>query len=194
MFLITGLIIGIPIAWFVTKSCDERVYAEKINDFQNKKLMEIKELEAKSSSFEARTEELRKQIQQLDSELQAIRDRHSEEIRSKADMMARYEEAQKSLTEQIMIIDEMETKLGEKFSALSLNALSKNSEEFLKLAQEKLKSESLAGLKDLEGKYDSILTTRTNTLDRSLRKIEDFKIQNGIATDASLKTDEVLLP
>lgn len=182
LFLIAGLIIGITIIWFVAKSRYERAYAEKFNDFQNEKLREIKELEAKSSSFEARTEELRKQVKQMDFELQAIRDRLSEEIRSKADIMARYEEVQKSQTEQMRIIDEMEKKLGEKFSALSLNALSKNSEEFIKFAQEKLKSESLAGLKDLEGKKELIdqnIEAIGKTLREVQRRIEDVGKVSG---------------
>jgi DNA recombination protein RmuC len=83
-------------------------------------------------------------------------------------MEAKYHEAEKNLLN-------MEKELLDKFSTIYLNALSKNSAEFLKLAEEKLKSQTVEGIKDLEGKKDLIdksLTEMDKTLSDVKQKIE----------------------
>ncbi|RJQ24893.1 MAG: DNA recombination protein RmuC [Peptococcaceae bacterium] len=75
-------------------------------------------------------------------------------------------------------------KLKESFSALSLEALSKNTEQFLKLANETLKAQTQVGEKELEGKKELIDQTlqvmagemeKVQHLVRSLEKDREHK-------------------
>lgn len=59
------------------------------------------------------------------------------------------------------------------FASLSMDALSKNSEEFLKLAQQKLEASSAIGEKDLENKKKLIDQTFTD-MKTELSKVEDL--------------------
>ncbi len=68
---------------------------------------------------------------------------------------------------------DFEEKLKGVFATLSMEALSKNSEEFLKLAQEKLKASTSLGEKDLEGKKKLIDQTFTD-MKAELSKVGDL--------------------
>ncbi len=119
-------------------------------------------------SAEAVNNELRQQLDQKTSELgQALSDFQAEsQVRAASE--AKYHEAERNLRT-------MEKELVDKFSTISLDALSKNSAEFLKLAQEKLKSQTVEGIKDLEGKkelIDKSLTEMDRTLSDVKQKIE----------------------
>jgi DNA recombination protein RmuC len=70
----------------------------------------------------------------------------------------------------------MESKLSETFKALSLDALSKNSDEFLKLAEKALESKTTEGKKELESKKELIdqnIETISKTLSEVQKKVED---------------------
>jgi len=119
-------------------------------------------------SAEAINNELRQQLDQKSSELSQTQDDLKNESRSRAGLEAKYSEAEKNLRT-------IEKALLDKFSTISLDALSKNSAEFLKLAEEKLKSQTVEGIKDLEGKKELIdrsLTEMDRTLSDVKQKIE----------------------
>jgi DNA recombination protein RmuC len=83
----------------------------------------------------------------------------------------------------------MESKLSETFKALSLDALSKNTDEFkkyaddfIKLAEEKLKTQTVEGNKELEGKKELIdqnIETISKTLSEVQRRIEEVGKTSG---------------
>jgi DNA recombination protein RmuC len=125
--------------------------------------------EGKAQSAEAINNELRQQIEEKNCELNQTKEDLNNESQSKAALEARYFEAEKSL-------HTMEKDLLDKFSTISLEALSKNSAEFLKLAEEKLKSRTVEGAKELEGKkelIDKSLSDMDKTLSGIRQKIED---------------------
>jgi DNA recombination protein RmuC len=125
--------------------------------------------EGKAQSAEAINNELRQQIEEKNRELNQTKEDLNNESQSKAALEARYFEAEKSL-------HTMEKDLLDKFSTISLEALSKNSAEFLKLAEEKLKSRTVEGAKELEGKkelIDKSLSDMDKTLSGIRQKIED---------------------
>jgi len=123
---IAGLILGGIIAWLLASSSLQR-------------------LQGRAESAEAVNSELRQQILQKDTELSKIRTDLTEEKQARASMDAKYQEAEKNLRT-------IETWITDKLGSISLDALSKNSAEFLKLAEEKLKSQTVEGEKELEGK------------------------------------------
>ena len=130
--------------------------------------------EARAGSAEAVNDELRQQIDQRAQELAGIKDELQNESRTRAAIEAKYQEAEKNL-------QTMEKDLIDKFSTISLDALSKNSAEFLKLAEEKLKSQTIEGVKELEGKkglIDKSIMEIDRTLTDVKQKIEEVSKGN----------------
>src|SRR5512139_826779 len=151
LYMTLGVVVGGIIVWIFASWLYKKSYSMRMADLQ----MKQSELDAKAKSAEAVNAELRQQIVQKDEALDRLRCEFDRE----REVKARLEEAQKYLKEQIGRFEEMETKLGETFKALSLDALARNSdefkkygEEFIKLAEEKLKSQTVEGRKELEGK------------------------------------------
>ena len=155
----SGIALGALIAWFFVSSRLSR---------------EIAQQESRSQSAEAVNTELRQQIEQKTEELGRTQDDLRNESQSRAALEAKYFEAEKNF-------QNIEKELVDKFSSLSLDALSKNSEEFLKLAEEKLKSQSIEGTKELAGKKELIDKT-LHSMDKTLvdvkQKIEDVSKGN----------------
>ncbi|MBI4844172.1 MAG: DNA recombination protein RmuC [Nitrospirae bacterium] len=144
--LVAGFIIGGMIAWMAALS--------------------------RSKSAEALNNELRQRIEQKDGEVSGLRS----ELEAEKLLKAKLEESQRYLKEEIERFAEMEKKLGETFKALSMDALSKNSEEFIKLADEKLKSQSVEGRKELQSKkglIDQSVDSIGKTLIEMQKKIDD---------------------
>ncbi len=155
----SGIALGALVAWFFVSSRLTR---------------EIALQESRSQSAEAVNTELRQQIEQKTEELARTQDDLRNESQSRAALEAKYFEAEKNF-------QNIEKELVDKFSSLSLDALSKNSEEFLKLAEEKLKSQSVEGTKELAGKKELIDKT-LHSMDKTLvdvkQKIEDVSRGN----------------
>ena len=161
VFFILSFIFGGIIAWFLASARCQRKNAE---------------LEKRASGVEAVNNELRQEIQQRDSDLKQIRAELDVERQIKSDTLARLDESQKSLQKQKELLEAMETRLSDKFSSLSLNALSKNSAEFLKLAEETLRSQTIEGKKELESKKELIdqnIEAIGKTLSEVQRRIEE---------------------
>jgi DNA recombination protein RmuC len=152
LFIILGAAIGGVIAWLIAGS--------------------------RAKSTGAVNSELRQQILQKDTELSKkdtelskIRTDLTEEKQARASMDAKYQEAEKNLRT-------IETWITDKLGSISLDALSKNSAEFLKLAEERLKSQTVEGKKELEGKKDLIdksVETIAKTLSEMQQKLTDVE-------------------
>ncbi|MBI4689530.1 MAG: DNA recombination protein RmuC [Nitrospirae bacterium] len=147
-YIILGVVIGGIVAWLTWLIASSR---------------------AKSS--EAVNDVLKQQISEKDVELAKIRDELTNEKQARASMDAKYQEAEKNL-------QTIETWITDKLGSISLDALSKNSAEFLKLAEEKLKSQTVEGKKELEGKKDLIdksVETIAKTLSEMQQKLADVE-------------------
>lgn len=147
-FLISGLIIGGIVAWLIASS--------------------------RAKSSEAVNNELRQQIQQKDDDIKKIR----AELDAERELKAKLEESQKHLKEEIERFETIKEELSKTFSSISLDALSKNSAEFLKLAEEKLKSQTIESKKELEGKkelIDQSVETIAKTLTEMQHKLSEVE-------------------
>jgi DNA recombination protein RmuC len=147
------------------------------------------QFEGKAKSAEAVNNELRQQIEQKNQELSQTQNELQNESQIRAALEAKYHEAEKNL-------QTMEKELTDKFSTLSLDALSKNSAEFLRLAEEKLKSQTVEGMKDLEGKkglIDKSLTEMDKTLSDVKQKIEAVDKGNVEISTLIKKHEDVTL-
>ncbi|MHB8882201.1 MAG: DNA recombination protein RmuC [Thermodesulfovibrionales bacterium] len=183
IYICAAFIAGFLIAWFAAKSAAQAASEKQKADIQTQNAKLAAELEGRAKSAEAITHELREQIRQRDEESGIIRSELDTERQAKA----RLEESQRHLKEEIERFEAMEVKISETFKALSLDALSKNSEEFrkyaegyaegyLKLAEEKLKSQSTEGSRELQTKkvlIDQNIELIGKTLADVQRKIEE---------------------
>ncbi|MEW6162582.1 MAG: DNA recombination protein RmuC [Nitrospirota bacterium] len=118
---------------------------------------------------------LNKQVEQREIELAAVRKDLETEKQAKIEAQTRLDEFQK----QRAFIEE---ELSNKFASLSLEALSKNSEEFLRLAEEALKSQTIEGKKELESKKELIdqnLEAISKTLSDVQKKIDEVGKGSG---------------
>lgn len=111
---------------------------------------------ASTAAAQARAEAAMEQAVKLEGEAANLRKQLDLAHREQADSAARLEEARKALDEQRKLIEGMELKLAETFKALSLDALAKNSEQFMKIADKTLKAQSELGVKDLDTKKQLI--------------------------------------
>ena len=185
VFLILSFIMGGLIAWFLSKARFQGSYTKQIVDLQSSYSNQITELEKRTSGAEAVVNELRQQVQQKDSDMNQMRG----ELDAERELKARFEESQKHLQEEIERFKEMESKLSETFKALSLDALTKNSDEFkkyaddfIKLAEEKLKTQTSEGKKELDGKKELIdqnIEAIGKTMSEVQRKIEEVGKVSG---------------
>jgi len=184
-YIFIGILIGGISAWFIASSLQQKRNAEQTAQMQASHANQITEAEKRTSSAEARLEELRQQVQQSDSEITRIRS----ELHTERELKARLEESQKHLAAEIERFQEMESKLSETFKALSLDALAKNSNEFkkyaddfIKLAEEKLKTQTMDGKKELDGKkalIDQNIEAIGKTLSEVQRRVEEVGKTSG---------------
>ena len=176
--VIIGILIGGISVWFVASSLQQKKYMGQIAGMQSSYASQIAELREKAGGAEARIEEIRQQLRQKESEIDQTRDELDTERESKA----RLEESQKHLKEEIERFQAMESKLSETFKALSLDALSKNSDEFLKLAEKALEAKTAEGKKELENKKELIdqnIEAIGKTLSEVQRRIEEVGKTSG---------------
>jgi len=166
-YIVLGVIIGGLVVWFLAKSRFQGVYTKQIADLQVSYSNQITDLEKRASGAEARIEELRQQIGQSESELTQVRNELGDEKESKAKL----EESQKFLIEERQRLEDMRGELSETFKSLSLEALSKNSAEFLRLAEEALKSQTTEGKKELESKKE-LIDQSIEAIDKALSEIK----------------------
>ena len=145
--------------------------------------------EGEARSAEAINNELRQQIEQKTGELARTQNELQNESQIRAALEAKYHEAEKN-------IQTMEKELLDKFSTISLEALSKNSSEFLKLAEEKLKAGAVEGSKELEGKkelIDKSIKEMDKTLSDVKQKIADVGKGNIEVSTLIKKHEDVTL-
>jgi DNA recombination protein RmuC len=165
IFLIIGAFSGGMVAWFLARARTERGFNER-----------LRSAEGNASAAGALLDELREQAQRKEEELSRMGAalREEQNIRVKAE--TRFEEAERALGEQREMLEAMKGNLTESFRAMSLEALSKNSGEFLKLAEETLKARTVEGGKELEGKKELIdrnIKAMTEKLAEMQRKVEE---------------------
>jgi DNA recombination protein RmuC len=112
---------------------------------------------------------LYKQVEQKEAELVELRKTMDSEKEAKIEALTRLDEFEKQR-------GFMEKELSNKFSSLSLEALARNSEEFLKLAERTLDSKTIEGKKDLDGKkelIDQSIQAIDKTLSEMKKKIDE---------------------
>ncbi|HUU45910.1 MAG TPA: DNA recombination protein RmuC [Acidobacteriota bacterium] len=144
LLLIVGIVVGGVAAWFLGRA-------------QARDALEI----------------LRGQLSQNETKFIELRERHETLIGERAGIKADLEAAKRELTAKETFIAENSKRLADEFAALSKQALSSNSEEFLRLAKTRL--ETL--LKDAEGDLTRRQVAIDNLLKPLNKALEDYQRQ-----------------
>lgn len=172
IFLILGLVIIGITAWLIASSRQQKKSAKQVADLQTSYSNQITELEKKTSSAEARIEELRQQVQQRDSKAIQIRGELDAERQAKVEALTRLEESQKNLEDQKSLLEEMKTEMTDTFNALSSAALKSSSEDFLRLASEHL-GKVVADTKGKLGEHKAAMEGMITPLYETLKRYEE---------------------
>ena len=130
-----------------------------------------------------------KVLAEAEGERDALRGEHAAAKEALARIEAQRDAELKSAAEKLSLLEEAKTKLQDSFKALSSEALSKNNESFLKLAQENLEKYQQSAQGDLEKRQQAINKTvepvgeALKLFNERVTKIEESRA----AVNASLK-------
>jgi len=146
-------------------------------------------LETRAGSAEAVTSELRLQYQQSQDELGRCREELAAERDIRIQAVTQCEAADRRLKEEMENFEAIRKELSETFKALSHDALARNTdqfkvyaEDFMRLAEEKIKSQGAEGKKELENKKELIdknIESIGKTLQEVQRRVEDVGKVSG---------------
>jgi len=174
LFFVIGVMLSGTVLWFFATS-----------RFHKKS----SEVESRATAAEAIIGELRQLSREKEEEIEKLRNELGLEKQAKVEALTRLEASEKHLKEEMERFEKVRSELSETFKALSLDALSKNTEEFkkyadefIKLAEEKMKSQTADGKKELEGKKELIdrnIETIGKTLAEVQRRIEEVGKVSG---------------
>jgi chromosome segregation ATPase len=109
--VITGVIIGGIILWFLMKIRSREDCARQISELQIGHANQLSQFEAKARSAEAVVNELRQLIQQKDADMNQIRTALDSERQVKTEAITKLEAAQKGFEEQKALIDTMKQEM-----------------------------------------------------------------------------------
>ncbi|MCX8022245.1 MAG: DNA recombination protein RmuC [Syntrophorhabdaceae bacterium] len=140
------------------------------------------ELTARLRIYEVMDEDKKRVIKEREVEIENLRERLSSEREEKIGAKTRMEEAEKRFKEEITRFDMLRKEMVDTFKALSLDALRSNTEEFIKLAEEKLKTHTMDGKREIEAKkelIDKTIEAMGKTLSEVQRRIEDVGKTNS---------------
>lgn len=147
------------------------------------------QLETRAGSAEAVCQELRGQCQQIQGESERLRNDLAIETQLRIQAVTQCDTLDRRLKEEMERFTVIRKELSETFKALSLDALTRNTDQFktyaddfMKLAEEKLKNHNAEGKKELENKKELIdknIESIGKTLAEVQRRIEDVGKLSG---------------
>ncbi|MBI5406554.1 MAG: DNA recombination protein RmuC [Nitrospirae bacterium] len=152
-YTIFGVIIGAVITWLMASS-------------------RLGRLGGRARGAEAVNEELRKQVQRRETEIDQVRKDIDAERQVKVEALTRLEAAQKGFEEQKALIDTMKKEMTDTFNALSSAALKSSSEDFLRLASQHL-GNIVTDTKGRLGEHQTAIDGLVKPLQEALKRYED---------------------
>jgi DNA recombination protein RmuC len=174
LYICIGIFVGGVIGWLAAGARLQKKYAG---------------IEGRVSFAEAVAEEKSKQSQQREEETNRLRNELNLERQSRIEALTRLEESEKHFQQELCRFEAMRGELSDTFKVLSMDALTKNSDEFkkyadefIRLSEEKLKTQTVEGRKELEGKKELIdrnVEAIGKTLAEVQKRIEDMGKTSG---------------
>lgn len=161
LYLILSFLAGAALAWFMTHTFLYRSFVKQQAD-----------LAGRAQTAEAINTEVRGQLLQKDDEILRLRNEYDNEKQSRIEALTRIEESRKNFDEQRLIIDSMRKEMTDTFNALSSSALKSTSEDFLRLATERI-GKVMADTSGKLGEHKSAMEGMMKPLSEALRKYEE---------------------
>jgi DNA recombination protein RmuC len=149
-YTILGVIIGAVVTWLMASS----------------------RLGGRARGVEAVNEELRKQVQRRETEIDQVRKDLDSERQVRVEALTRLEAARKGFEEQKALIDTMKKEMTDTFNALSSAALKSSSEDFLRLASQHL-GNIVTDTKGRLGEHQAAIDGLVKPLQEALKRYED---------------------
>ena len=184
-----GVILGAVVAWVIAQLRARADVSQRTAELQAGHAAQVAELEARSRSADAIVGELRHTIEQREKELDDIRKELADEKALRVESETNLAATRESLDKQRSLIETMEQKLSDTFKALSHDALAMNTSEFMKhassfmeMAEERLKTHTVEGSKELESKKELIgqsVEAVSKVLSEVQRKVEEVGKTSG---------------
>ena len=169
--LIVSLVIGAVIAWLVSSA----------------------RAKASTAAAESRSQELRNQLDDVQSQLSHLREQFREMESARITAETKNTEAEKNLAAQQVLLEEAKTKLSDAFKSLAAEALAGNNAGFLTLAEEKFKALKEEASADLEQRKTSIeamlqpLNQTLTTYQKETKELEDKRLREVSAVGEQLQ-------
>jgi DNA recombination protein RmuC len=158
--LIIGLLTGGAVAYFIAKSRAERAASEK-----------LRQSESAAAGAAAREEELRRQAERQEGELSSLRETLASERQARARAETELTSSMQNLNEQKALLENMKKEMTDTFNALSGAALKSSSEDFLRLASERL-GKLVLDTKGKLGEHKEAMDGLIKPLNEALKKYE----------------------
>src|SRR3989304_9149502 len=152
-YIIFGVIIGAVVTWLMAS-------------------FRLGRLGGRARGVEAVNEELRKQVQRRETEIDQVRKNLDAESQVKVEALTRLEAAQKGFEEQKALIDTMKKDMTDNCNALSSAALKRSSEDFLRLASQHL-GNSVTDTKGRLGEHQTAIDGLVKPLQEALKRYEE---------------------
>ncbi len=188
MFLgvVTGLMVGGGAAWIVARSrggtalvtAAERMRAAEARSealetrltAAEAEVVRLREALQQEGALRAAAEERNAPIPKMEAELAERREEASRLQARVSELETRLEAERTQAAKQLSLLDEAQTRLSDAFKSLSAEALQKNNQSFLELAQENLKHFQEGAKGDLETRKKAI-DALVKPLQESLEKV-----------------------
>jgi len=163
LYGISLLFLGIIIGWFFSSLRMQKKYSD---------------LETKAKFLEAIAEDKGRIVNEKEISIGRLRDELSSERQIRIEIQTRMEEAQRHFKEELARFETLRHEMTETFKALSFDALRSNTvefkryaDEFIKLAEEKLKTQAVEGKRELEGKKE-LIDRHVEAIGKTLNDVE----------------------
>jgi len=159
--LLIAFVLGAALVFITTYALLSRLHVKKTAD-----------MTGRVQTAEAINREVREQLRQRDEELARVRMEHDTEKHARVEALTRLEETRKSFEEQKSLLELMKQEMTDTFNALSAAALKSTSEDFLRLASERI-GKVMADTSGKLGEHKSAMEGMMKPLSEALRKYEE---------------------
>lgn len=160
-YLVIAFFSGAALAFIITYAFFSRSHMRKLAD-----------ITGRVQTAEAINHEVRELLRRREEELSQLRQEHDLEKQARIEALTRFEETRKSFEEQKSLIELMKKEMTDTFNALSSAALKSSSEDFLRLASERI-GKIMADTSGKLGEHKSAMEGMMKPLSDALRKYEE---------------------